>query len=212
MDYVRTMVKKLGIGFLVVGGIAMLVMSFHYFQGENSGILKRKDVAASLWYIITFRAHVLFGLIAILVGPVQFVKHFRSKHIRLHRRLGYAYFLSVMLSSLAGLIIAQYAMGGGIANIGFTLLSFLWFAITIKSVLAILGNNPEGHKKWAFFGYSLTFAAITQRTLLLVPLLSNVPFLPIYQLSAWLPWMLNLSIAYLLLKSPFHRNINRIGS
>lgn len=166
MDYVRIMGKKLGIGFLVVGAIAMLVMSLHYFQSENSGILKRKDVAASLWYIVTFRVHVFFGLMAILVGPVQFVKSFRSKQIRLHRRLGCAYFLSVILSSLAGLIIALYAMGGRVTAVGFTLLSTLWFAITIKSVLAILGNNPEGHKKWAFFGYSLTFAAITQRTLL----------------------------------------------
>lgn len=202
--------KKLFTGFLVFGALSMLVMSFHYFQHADAGILKKKDVAASLWYIITFRTHVLFGLVAMLIGPFQFLKRFRTEHLKLHRGFGYVYFLSVILSSLSGLVIAQYAMGGLMATTGFTVLSLLWFFITLKSMMAILGNNLRGHKKWSFLGYSLTFASITQRILLLVPLLSSVPFLPIYRLSAWLPWMLNLSIAYLLLKPPFSRKINSV--
>ena len=59
------------------------------------------------------------------------------------------------------------------------------------------------HKRWPQHGlymelsYALTFAAITQRSLLLVPLLTDVPFMPIYQLSAWLPWLLNLGLIVL---------------
>jgi hypothetical protein len=48
--------------------------------------------------------------------------------------------------------------------------------------------------------YGLTFAAITQRTLLLVPLLTDIEFIFIYRLSAWLPWILNTAIALYLFK------------
>ena len=195
--------KKLLIGFLVIGAISMLVMSFHYFQSGNTGILKRKEVAATTWYIVTFRTHIFFGLLAIIIGPIQFIKRFRTRYTIAHRSLGYTYFISVIFSSLSGLFIAQYAMGGYIAATGFTVLSILWFSITLQSILAICQNNYQEHRKWSFLSYSLTFAAITQRTLLLVPLLTSVPFMPIYRLSAWLPWVLNLLIAYHLHQSTF---------
>lgn len=194
--------KKLLIGLLVIGSISMLFMSFHYFQNWNDGILKRKDIAQHLWYIITFRAHIFFGLVAIIVGPVQFLNRFRIKHLGIHKTIGYVYFLSVILSSLTGLVIAQYAMGGLMTVSGFTFLSILWLLFTIKAVLAILRGHLGEHRRWSFLSYSLTFAAITQRVLLLLPLLSSVPFIPVYRLSAWLPWILNLALAQLLLKMP----------
>ena len=197
--------KKLLIGFLAIGAISMLVMSFHYFQSENTGILKRKEVAATLWYIVTFRIHIFFGLLAIITGPIQFVKRFRTRYTTSHRILGYTYFISVVFSSLSGLVVAQYAMGGRITAIGFTVLSILWFSMTLKSVIAISHNNYQAHRKWSILGYSLTFSAITQRTLLLIPLLTSVGFMPIYRLSAWLPWILNLLMAYRLYLSPFSK-------
>jgi len=87
-------------------------------------------------------------------------------------------------------------MGGWISTIGFSLLALGWFYTTVKAVIAIKAGQIKKHQMWMFFSYALTFAAITQRTLLLVPLLTTIPFIPIYQLSAWLPWAINLSIAY----------------
>ena len=142
--------KKLLIGFLVIGAISMLVMSFHYFQSGNTGILKRKEVAATTWYIVTFRTHIFFGLLAIITGPIQFVKRFRTRYTIAHRSLGYTYFISVIFSSLSGLFIAQYAMGGYIAATGFTVLSILWFSVTLQSILAICQNNYQEHRKWSF--------------------------------------------------------------
>ncbi|MEM8965827.1 MAG: DUF2306 domain-containing protein [Bacteroidota bacterium] len=194
------MKKKAFITFLVVGAIAMIVMSSHYLYSNTSGILKRKEVASSLWYLLTFRAHVLFGLFAITAGPIQFIKRIRTRNTRLHRVLGYFYFVGVILSSLSGSIVAQFAMGGRITSIGFSILAILWFYATVKSITAIRNGNISDHEKWSYFSYALTFAAITQRSLLLIPLLTGVPFMPIYQLSAWLPWLLNLSIAYLILR------------
>ncbi|MEM6864791.1 MAG: DUF2306 domain-containing protein [Bacteroidota bacterium] len=200
------MVKKAFLGFLFVGAISMLVMSFHYFQAEDSGILGNKEVASENWYILSFRIHILFGLIAIATGPVQFIKRVRTGYAKVHKRMGFIYFTSVVFSSLSGLVISRFAMGGMITATGFGTLSVLWFFITSKSVLTLVKGDFSGHKKWSFFGYSLTFSAITQRILLLVPLLTDVPFLPIYRLSAWLPWLVNLYIANALLITSTKRN------
>jgi len=89
-------------------------------------------------------------------------------------------------------------MGGLITAVGFTTLSMLWLFVTIKAITAIISGDISNHEKWMYLSYALTFAAITQRKLLLVPLLTEVPFMTIYQLSAWLPWMVNLAIAYAL--------------
>ncbi len=192
------MKKILQITFLLVGGMSMLLMSFHYLQSNSTGILQNKAIAASFWYLLTFRLHILFGIIAILIGPFQFLKGLRTKYLILHRAFGYVYFSSVLLSGLAGLVVAQFAMGGQLTAVGFTMLSILWLYTTIKAVGAIKNGNIAKHKKWMFLSYALTFSAITQRTTLLIPLLTDVPFIPVYQASAWFPWMFNLSIAYAL--------------
>lgn len=178
----------------------MITMSSHYLHSDSTGILKRKEIATSFWYLITFRTHVFLGLVAITVGPTQFITSLRSSNKKIHRILGYLYIISVTLSSLAGLVIAPFAMGGVITTIGFSVLAILWFFATMNSVNAIVKGDLYNHQRWSYFSYALTFSAITQRTLLLVPLLTSVPFIPIYQLSAWLPWMLNILIAYSILR------------
>ena len=191
--------KKLAfITFLLIGAISMIVMSYHYFSTDGSGILRTKQIADSLWYLLAFKTHISLGLLAILTGPFQFLKKVRKTSLVLHKTIGYIYVTCVCLSSITGFIIAQYAMGGPITSVGFSILSFFWLFTTLRAFLLIYKGDINGHKKWMFLSYSLTFAAITQRTLLLIPLLTTVAFMPIYQLSAWLPWLLNLGIAYLL--------------
>ena len=188
--------KKAFIVFLLIGAITMVLMSLHYFQSASTGILKRKEVADSLWYLSFFRTHIFLGLVAIVIGPFQFIQKIRNTYKILHKTIGYIYSISVLFSGLTGLVIAQFAMGGWITTIGFSALSMAWIYTTIKAIISIRGGNILNHKKWMFLSYALTFSAITQRTLLLIPLLTQTPFLPIYQLSAWLPWLINLIIAY----------------
>lgn len=192
--------------FLFIGAISMVIMSLHYFQSDSAGILKRKEIADSLWYLFTFRTHIFLGLIAILIGPFQFMKKIRNNYKTVHRVIGYIYTVSVVFSGLSGLVIAQFAMGGWITTIGFSILSLTWLYTIIKAISSIRGGDVINHKKWMYLSYGLTFAAIPQRTLLLIALLPEIPFITIYKLSAWLPWMLNLSIAYYLYKRSYVQN------
>ncbi|WP_162555915.1 DUF2306 domain-containing protein [Reichenbachiella versicolor] len=176
-------------------------MSAHYLYENQSGILRSKDIASNVWYLSVFRAHVLLGLVAISTGPFQFVNRIREKNRLIHKLFGYTYFISVGISSLCGIMIAPFSMGGWITSYGFTLLAIAWLFTTVKSLLAIKSSDLYNHRLWSYLSYALTFTAITQRTMLLIPLLTSVSFMPVYQLSAWLPWPLNLIIALLIFNS-----------
>src|SRR5271170_3040320 len=43
--------------------------------------------------------HTLSGLLALVIGPIQFSSRFRRRHLRLHRVLGRIYVLSVFVGS-----------------------------------------------------------------------------------------------------------------
>lgn len=186
--------------FLGIGAMSMMVMSVPYFHPKPSGILQGNPMTSVLWYKLAFLTHISMGLIAIASGPLQFISKIRQRRPRLHRYLGYVYGVAVLCSALSGLLIAQYAMGGIVTTLGFSLLSLLWLLSLRKSFMEIRRGRIAEHQKWMFFNYALTFAAITQRTLLLFAFLPFFSFLSIYRLSAWLPWMVNLFIAYLLLR------------
>lgn len=194
------MKKKALIGFFFIGAITMLVMSMHFFQREISGILKYKAISSHFLFRLFFKTHILFGILAIFTGPLQFLTNLRKKRVQFHRQLGYVYFSAVLISAAMGLFIAQYAMGGILSTLGFSILAVFWMSSAIAAIVAIRKKDLGRHQFWMFINYGLTFAAITQRTLLLVPLLIDIEFITIYRLSAWLPWMLNTLIALYLFR------------
>ncbi len=190
------MIKSLKFIFLLVGALSMFLMSRHYFQEGASGILQGKAIAVSLAYRFVFLTHIGLGILAISLGPFQFLPSFLKKYPGGHRLLGYAYTCSVLLSSFSGFCLAPYSMGGTISAYGFSLLAVLWFLTILKAVDSARKGQIAQHRYWMYLNYGITFSAITQRTLLLLPLFTDVPFMPVYQLSAWLPWMFNLGLAH----------------
>jgi len=197
--------------FFFAGALSMLIMSMHYFQEEITGILKGKNISSSLWYRLCLKTHIVFGIVAMLIGPFQFIKKIRTNYSKWHRRIGYVYFLSVIISSVTGLLVAQFALGGIISRIGFSFLAILWFVITLLALKSILKRNIKLHKKYMFISYALTFAAIPQRTMLLFPLFFSIDFIPVYRLSAWLPWILNTFLALYFYKKSMNKNYNNLA-
>ncbi|MCH2081382.1 MAG: DUF2306 domain-containing protein [Saprospiraceae bacterium] len=202
--------KKLTLGFLLIGAISMLIMSTPYFETANAGILKYKILKDTPWYRMTFLIHILFGLFAILSGPLQFMGSIiRRKPI--HKTLGYIYTLGVFIASISGLVIAQFAMGGITTQVGFSIMSLLWFSSLIIALQQIYAGNIKAHKRWMTISYAITFSAITQRSILLLAFIPTVSFMPVYQLSSWLSWMINLTIVLVFMPAEASRpRINQL--
>ncbi|MEM9933516.1 MAG: DUF2306 domain-containing protein [Bacteroidota bacterium] len=188
--------KQLTFGFFLIGAMSMLIMSWHYLLPPDSGILIGKQIAQFDWYKLMFRIHVLCGIIAIFSGPFQLYPFFLRTYSRAHKPVGYLYAVSVLLSGLAGFGVAPFAMGGWISGLGFSTLACLWIFSLIRGIIAARTKELIQHKMWMFLNYGFTFSAITLRTFLLIPLLTDVPFIPVYRFAAWFSWIINGAMAY----------------
>lgn len=182
--------------FFWTGAISMLVMSMHFFQNYITGIIRNKSVATELWYHIALRVHIGFGMIALFTAPTQFAKKLRLKYSLLHKRLGYIYVVSVVTSSLSGLVVAPFAMGGLVAVFGFSTLGILWFVFTFFGIKSAIKSKMRLHEQWMIRSFALTFSSVTLRLILLIPLLiPKVDFITTYKTASWLCWIINLIIA-----------------
>ncbi len=173
----------------------MLIMATQYYQSVDAGVLRTKPASRSTLYLFFFYIHISAGLVGMLLGPFQFISSWRKKYPKLHRWLGNTYFIGIFSSGLAGLCIAPFAMGGSVSQTGFFVLGLGWLYVTGMGLRAIQQGKYQEHGQWMIRSYALTFATIPQRTLLLFALFTPIPFLDLYRLSAWLPWILQLVIA-----------------
>ncbi len=118
------------IAFLYFGALSMLIMSVHYFQGPDAGILKAKAVASSSLYLALFYTHITGGLVGISIGPFQFIKRFRLTFPMAHKTIGMVYLMAIFSSGLTGLCIAPFAMGGPSAQLAFSY--WLWSGLALR--------------------------------------------------------------------------------
>lgn len=180
--------------------IAFYPMAY-WIAGLNFGLLTQKDpeLLASQAYRLFFFTHISFGGLALLTGWMQFVSSFRQKRPAIHRLLGKFYVISVILSGLAGLVVAFKATGGLVSVLGFILLGLVWLTTTIRAWLVAMQKDFAAHEKWMIYSYAACFAAVTLRLLLpLLIILHKGEFEPAYRIVAWLCWVPNLLVAYFL--------------
>lgn len=133
-----------------------------------------------------------------MIGWLQFSKKLRQRKINWHRNIGKLYVLSVLISGTFGLYIALHATGGMIAKIGFFSLDIIWLYTTIMGFLTVKKGDIDQHKRMMIFSYAACFGAVTLRIWL--PILTGLMggFIPAYQVVAWLAWMPNILVAFII--------------
>ena len=208
MGFFCSMKKSLLLLFLAVGAMSMLFMAMQYYQSVDAGVLETKPASRSAIYLFFFYIHISGGLVGMLIGPFQFISSWRRKYPKLHRGLGTAYYAGIFSSGFAGLCIAPFAMGGAVSQTGFFTLGLVWLFVTGMGLRTILQGRYREHGQWMIRSYALTFATIPQRTLLLFALFTPIPFLDLYRLSAWLPWIMQLILAQWIINIQRHKQPN----
>jgi uncharacterized membrane protein len=140
---------------------------------------------------VFFYLHTVAGAIALVLAPFQLLKRPRVKW---HKLRGYAYVVSVVLSSIGGLYMAQDAYGGLSSTLALSILSFIWLLATFIGLYQVLNKQLASHKRWMIRSVALTLSAITLR--LLSPILYE--FYDLYhaqQIIYWSCWIINLALA-----------------
>ena len=162
----------------------------------------KEDEIKLTHYQIAFFTHVYTSIFVLIFGITQFSNYLRNKFAPLHRGLGKAYVLLVLLfAAPSGLIMGYYGNGGISSQISFCLLAVLWFWFTLKAYTSIRKKKLIAHKNYMILSYALTLSAISLR--LFKWILSNTIELPpmdMYRIVSWAGWVFNLSIALLIIK------------
>jgi uncharacterized membrane protein len=196
------MTKK--ISFIVVSSLSILISLFtfiyYFICQEEFNLLRDKPlfIQTNLAWKIGFYTHVFCGGLALLIGWMQFVTKWREQRKNLHRTIGKIYVLSVLCSSIAGLGISFFATGGLIAVLGFSALSIIWFYTTYRAYTSIRAGKIENHKKWVVYSYAACFSAVTLRIWMPILILIFGEFLMAYRTVAWLCWLPNIFIAFIM--------------
>jgi uncharacterized membrane protein len=142
-----------------------------------------------------FLAHVLAASVALLLGGFQFSPTLRARALPVHRWLGRAYVLAVLIGGLSGLVIGSQAVGGPIAAVGFSLLAISWLGSTAVALWFIRVGNIAAHRRWMIRSFALTFAAVTLRIYLLIFGLNGFEYAEASVYLAWMCWVPNLVFA-----------------
>jgi uncharacterized membrane protein len=187
-----------GFAFLLFG----ITFMYWNFRPDVSFLQTKQDVVFNPIWRTAFYIHIFGGMLAIVLGPLQFIKWLRSNNLVLHRIIGKIYVSAILfVAAPTGLYMAFYANGGVYSSIGFILMSALWFYTTLMAIVTIRKKKVSEHIKWMVRSYAMTFAAVTLR--LWVPFLSlviNMEEMSVIIITAWISWLFNLIAAEFILK------------
>ncbi len=161
---------------------------------------KPEELRSTLFYTLGFYIHIASSGIAFLVGWLQFSSKLRTMKAKLHRVVGKVYILASLLGSLSGIYLGFYAMGGLIAAVGFITLGIIWFYTTLGGFLKITRKKILQHQRMMMYSYACCLAGVTLRLYLPILIWCFNDFDLAYSIVAWLCWVPNLGVAFLISK------------
>ncbi|MCE9669975.1 DUF2306 domain-containing protein [Myxococcus stipitatus] len=177
-----------------------LYPSSYFLAASNFGLraMKSRELLTDPVWNAAFYTHIALGGLALAIGWTQFVERLRLARPGAHRLLGKVYVGAVLLSGLAGVYVGFFASGGPIAASGFVSLGVVWLATTASAYWLIKRRRLDEHRLMMTYSYAACFAAVTLRLWMpvLAPALGG--FIPAYRIVAWLCWVPNLGVAYLI--------------
>jgi uncharacterized membrane protein len=152
--------------------------------------------------------HVLSGMLALLIGPFQFVRRLRRRFVPVHRFMGATYVASATALGVSGLVLAPTAYTGLVASAGFTVLDLAMLFTTWTAVRMILAGRYGEHRRWMIRSFSLIMAGVMLRVWtpiydgLAAAGIVDFSFETAYAAIAWLCWVPNLLLAIWITRHP----------
>jgi hypothetical protein len=136
----------------------------HHFMSGADHFLKMTPEALGKYFNLRWVliAHITGGGGALILGPLQFWGRFRARYIKLHRWLGLAYLLAILLSSVCAVILSfttAYDVNWAYA---FSLQVWVsvWIIATFNAYRAALQKKFVLHREWMTRSYIVTLAFI----------------------------------------------------
>jgi len=170
-----------------------------YFPEQREVYMRREFVLG---------VHVVCGMLALAIGPFQFVGRIRRRFVRVHRSFGAAYIASGTGLGLSGLVLATTSYPSWVTSLGFGLLGLSMLFTTWTALRMVLAGRYADHRRWMIRSFSLIFAGVMLRVLTpIYGVLSGAgvvsfSFATAYTWISWLCWVPNLLIAVWFTRRP----------
>ena len=188
-------------GVMTFLAIGMTMMAMRYFS-FNPDVFFPDQRETYLTHQFGIMLHIAGGVLALGIGPFQFLNRLRSRRPLVHRWLGRIYLIGILVGGLGGLYMAFFAYAGVAATAGFASLAVSWLFTGAMAYITIRQGDTETHRKWMVRNFALTFAGVTLR-LEMFPLMMLFGATQGYEMVAWLCWVPNLLIAEAMLRGVF---------
>ena len=114
------------------------------------------------WWLV---GHLSGGMLAILLGPFQFISKFRNRYLKTHRLLGKIYIIAIIIGSLCAFYMSfTVARQVNIAwCIALFFLAFPWLISVLMAYRMIRNKRVQQHREWMIRSYVVTFAFVSFR-------------------------------------------------
>jgi len=173
---------------LLTAEVAYVSVLRYFIGGEEPP----PPIVANLFADPFLFLHVLGGVIALVVAPLQFVRGVRDRMPWLHRATGTLYLLACAIGAPAGFMLALGSTAGPVASAGFAIPAVLWAVFTWLAWRAAVEGRFANHRVWMLRSYAIVSTALTLRLMLPAAGLLGYDFYPAYRVIAWAAWITNL--------------------
>ena len=199
---------------IVILAILVGIIPLTYFTDLPQGFLEMKDAATlkNIFWKIGFYFHIFSGGIAILIGWVQFNINILKNRMNLHRAIGKIYIVTALICSFFGLFIGFWATGGLFAQLGFSAGAIIFFFSTLKGYKLIRNRQIVNHQQMMVYSYAMCLGAINLRLFMTILMFIIDDYNSVYKIIAWMSWIPNLGIAYLINQQNFSKKPSPIFS
>lgn len=139
------------------------------------------------WHLVM--THGVCAMVALAIGPVQFVESWRKRWRGMHRVLGRVYIVAILLAAPTGFFMGLMAYGGVLSRSAFMVFSVLWFATALLGYSTARRRKFADHRVWMIRSYALTFGAVVLRVQLNLLQDAGFAFETVYPYMAWCSWV-----------------------
>ena len=195
-----TLARRTGWGLMTFLAFGVALVASRYFTLDPQVFFPQQlDVYQA--HLAAIILHVAGAMVALVIGPFQFLRWIRARRPKLHRWMGRVYLVSVLVGGLAGLYVATMAYGGLLARTGLGALALRWVGTALLAYRHFRAGESATHQRWMIRNYALTFAGVMLRLQTPVSGAVGIPFDVAYPVIAWTCWVPNLLVAEWIVRS-----------
>lgn len=146
---------------------------------DSTSPVARHFAPATLFLI----PHAIFAGLALIMGAFQFSNRLRSRHLRLHRMMGYVYVVSVMIGAPIAIPLAARVDTPSLVAAS-VVQTFGWMFCTAVALYCIRTHNVQQHRRWMIRGYPFAMVFTVARAIIPIPLVLHSGFVGI-EIVVW---------------------------